>query len=306
MRHLRAYLIAAVAAILLVLGFNSGAVHAASMPAQPDSDFYDGINLLDDSTKSLVESKNRYYQSTSQKPQVVLAAIKSTGGDDIDSYAPDLFSKWGIGQKGKDNGILILYALNGGKRNVRIEVGYGAEGYLTDAISGRILNDNLSGLKSSDKAKTNAALRKVFKAVSTMVDKHYKFKDAPSQVSAGDYNQYRGRSTRGSSGMSLLFKIIGIGVFVVIVVAVLLGNHGGSGRGGNGGGGGFWTWLLLGNLLGGGGRSRYYGDDPTGWGDDDDDDDPFGGFGGFGGGGSFGGGGGGFGGGSSGGGGASV
>lgn len=297
MRHLRAYLIAAAAAILLVLGFSTGSASAASMPAQPNADYYDGINLLDSATKQLVESKNRYYQSTSQKPQVVLAAIKSTGGDDIDSYAPDLFSKWGIGQKGKDNGILILYALNGGKRNVRIEVGYGAEDYMTDAISGRILNDNLKGLKSSDDAKTNAALQKVFEAVTTMVDKHYKFKNTTSNISDDDYNRYRGRNT---SGMSLLIKIVTIGVVLVIILAVLFGRGGGSGHGG--GGGGFWTWLMLGNLFSGGRGGFYSG----GSGFDDDDDDHFGGFGGFGDGGGFGGGGGGFGGGSSGGGGASV
>ena len=53
-------------------------------------------------------------------------------------YATELFNKWGIGQKGKDNGVLILLAM--AERRVEIEVGYGLEGVLNDATCGRILD----------------------------------------------------------------------------------------------------------------------------------------------------------------------
>lgn len=300
MRKLHAWAFALVAAVLLLIGIAPVNAHAATMPAKPDADYYDGISLLDDTTRQLVEDKNQFYQSTKQKPQVVLAAIKSTGGDSIDSYAPDLFSKWGVGQKGKDNGILILFARNDGDNNVRIEVGYGAESYMTDAISGRILQDNLDDLKSNDDAEVNTGLRNVFNAVATMVDKHYKYKSDSNTLTSAKYNEYRGRTqTRtGSSTLAKLIKGIVSIIILLVILVVVLGGSGGNGRGGHGGGSGNgWLWFLLGNMLGSGfgGRSSFR-----------DDDDHFGGFGGggFGDGGGFGGGG--FGGGSSGGGGASV
>lgn len=212
--------------------------------------------------------------------------MKSSGDGGVDDYAPDLFSKWGIGQRGKDNGILILYALNGGKRNMRIEVGYGAEGYLTDAIAGRILNDNLDNIKSDDPAKVNVALRHVFNAVTTLVDKHYDYKADDNTLSDEQIAQYQ--DGESGNGGSLTFKILGIGVFVFIILLILLGGGNGGGRNGRGGGSG-WGWYLLASLLSSS-NNRYRGGG--------------GGFGGYGGGGGFGGGG--FGGGSSGGGGASV
>lgn len=278
--------------VLLTLGTTT-AVRAATLPAQPDANYYDGISLLDQETTALVTKQNDYYQTTKAKPQVVLAAIKSTGGDDIDSYAPDLFQKWGIGQKGKDNGILILFAKNGGKNNVRIEVGYGMEAYMTDAKSANLLNAHLSDLKSSKAANVNRGLRAVFKGVAEVVSRHYGYK-----VVSADGTQSRvARTTNsgnGGSAAGLIVKAVGVIVILVIIIAVLFGGgSGGSGRGGRRRGS-VWPWLLLGMSLDGTRRSR--------------PDDRWGGPGGFGGGGFGGGGfgGGGFGGGSSGGGGASV
>lgn len=59
----------------------------------------------------------------------------------IEEYASELFAAWGIGQKGKDNGALLLLAMT--ERKVRIEVGYGLEGALPDALVGRILDDKV-------------------------------------------------------------------------------------------------------------------------------------------------------------------
>jgi uncharacterized protein len=70
--------------------------------------------------------------------QVVVATIDSTSPDTIENYAVKLFEKWGIGQKTKDNGVLLLVAAR--DRALRIEVGYGLEGALTDALSNRIIN----------------------------------------------------------------------------------------------------------------------------------------------------------------------
>lgn len=65
--------------------------------------------------------------------QVVVVTLKSLQGDDIADYGYQLGRHWGIGQKGKNNGVLLIVAPN--ERKLRIEVGYGLEGVLTDAES---------------------------------------------------------------------------------------------------------------------------------------------------------------------------
>src|SRR4051812_39115728 len=63
--------------------------------------------------------------------QVVVATVASLEGQSIEDYGVGLGRAWGIGQKGKNNGVILLVAPN--ERKVRIEVGYGLEGELTDA-----------------------------------------------------------------------------------------------------------------------------------------------------------------------------
>ena len=66
--------------------------------------------------------------------QIAVVTINSLGGSDIDSYAVDLFKKWGIGSKSTDHGVLILLAVK--DRKYRIEVGYGLEPILPDGKVG--------------------------------------------------------------------------------------------------------------------------------------------------------------------------
>ena len=72
---------------------------------------------------------------------IVVATFPSVEGGDVDRAAVELFQAWGIGQKGKDNGILILASIN--DRRARIEVGYGLEGVVTDADAGDILRQQV-------------------------------------------------------------------------------------------------------------------------------------------------------------------
>ncbi|MFL6764251.1 MAG: TPM domain-containing protein [Sphingomicrobium sp.] len=73
--------------------------------------------------------------------QFVLATIKSLEGYPIEDYGYRLGRAWGIGQKGKDNGVILLVAPN--EHKVRVEVGYGATAYLTDAMSGLIIRETI-------------------------------------------------------------------------------------------------------------------------------------------------------------------
>ncbi|MFD1410344.1 TPM domain-containing protein [Lapidilactobacillus gannanensis] len=246
---------------------------AAALPGRPQANFYDQLNILDQTTKKLVSQKNITYDQTKQRPQIMLATIKSTDGDSIDSYAPDLFAHWGLGQRQRDNGVLILYALNNGKRNVRIEVGYGLESELTDALSGRILQQAKADLKSTDATKINRGLRQVFNSVATVIDKKYDFKADKNTLSDEAYQKIKGKQESSWTD--------NIGTIIVILILVLLFMGGGHGRGG---GGLWWLWALLGS---GSNRNNHWGGGSGGFGGGDS-----GGFGGFsGGGGSSGGGG---------------
>src|SRR5262249_53224341 len=69
--------------------------------------------------------------------QLVVATVRSLGGSSVEDYANRLFRDWKLGQQGRNNGVLLLVAPN--ERKVRIEVGYGLEGTLTDALSKTVI-----------------------------------------------------------------------------------------------------------------------------------------------------------------------
>lgn len=83
--------------------------------------------------------------------QFAVVTVKSLDGVSIEEYAVKLFEKWGIGEKGKDNGLLLLVARD--EREMRFEVGYGLEGVLPDAFCGRVIDEVLTPhFKSGDYA----------------------------------------------------------------------------------------------------------------------------------------------------------
>jgi len=73
--------------------------------------------------------------------EIFVVALKSTGDVDLKSFATELFNEWGIGKKGKDNGLLILLVLD--QRKVTMETGYGMEGVFPDATCIDIINNNI-------------------------------------------------------------------------------------------------------------------------------------------------------------------
>src|SRR6184192_1045055 len=80
--------------------------------------------------------------------QIAVATINSLDGSDIESYAVDLFKKWGIGSKATDRGVLVLLAVQ--DRRYRIEVGYGLEPILPDGKVGGFGREAVPLLKQSN------------------------------------------------------------------------------------------------------------------------------------------------------------
>src|SRR5690554_1638231 len=126
--------------VLIAFSFLSESVSGQyEIPPKPSvqTSLYDYINLLTPSQKANLENKLiRYADSTST--QIVCIIIGSTNGEDISMLGAAWGQKWGIGQKGEDNGILITLAKD--DRRVDINTGYGIEYRVTDLMAERIIN----------------------------------------------------------------------------------------------------------------------------------------------------------------------
>ncbi len=97
----------------------------------------DYANMISPQTKRVLNEKLKALED-SDSTQVVILTIPSLKGDNLEEFSMRVVEKWKIGQKGLDNGVLLLVVKN--DRKVRIEVGYGLEGRLTDLLAGRIVD----------------------------------------------------------------------------------------------------------------------------------------------------------------------
>jgi len=73
--------------------------------------------------------------------EIAIVTVTTLEGRTVEEYANELFREWGIGQKGKNNGLLILVAVK--EHKTRIEVGYGLEGKLTDGFCGDVIRNQM-------------------------------------------------------------------------------------------------------------------------------------------------------------------
>jgi uncharacterized protein len=101
----------------------------------------DQANIIPLDTRGALETKLADLESKSGI-QLVVATVKSLEGQEIEPYANELFRTWKLGEKTRNNGVLLLVAPN--EHRVRIEVGYGLEGTLTDALSKVIITNAIA------------------------------------------------------------------------------------------------------------------------------------------------------------------
>jgi len=124
------------AAALAALAGCSAGDRGAALPSRPAGPVADYAGILNASTRAELDSLCRDLEA-SGKGILVVATVKSLEGDSVEGYGHRLATNWGIGHKGKDDGVLLLVAPN--ERKVRIEVGYGLEGILPDGRCGGII-----------------------------------------------------------------------------------------------------------------------------------------------------------------------
>ena len=258
---LGAWTVGLLAAFALLFAFAVPAMAAPTFPPLTGRVVDNAHVLTPEITAALTQKLAALQQKNGR--QVIVVTLASLQGDDIEDYGYQLGRAWGIGQKGKDDGALFIVVP--GEKKVRIEVGYGLEPVLTDALSSVILQTQvLPHFRDGDipggiTAGTDAIVQQLGLSDA----------DAKQQVAqAVERPRPRHHETIGSI-FSLLLILFVIGGFL---------------RGGRRGGGMGWALPLM--FLGGafGGRDR---DDDWGGGGGGGGGDSFGG----GGGGSFGGGG---------------
>src|SRR6266446_7777903 len=127
--------------LLAVLLFAAlGGVASASLPIPPPPDhrINDYAGALSADERARLEDKLRTRERESSN-QIVVAIFRSLEGESLEDFSIRLAQAWRIGRKGLDNGVIFLVFID--DRKMRLEVGYGLEGNLTDAVSSSILGD---------------------------------------------------------------------------------------------------------------------------------------------------------------------
>jgi uncharacterized protein len=121
-------------ALLTILTSQTTCRRKPTLP-RPQNYVADYANVVDSADENRL---NAVLKELEQKTgaQYIILTVKSTGGVPIEEFSIALAQKWRLGQKGKDNGLLFTLAID--DRRWRFEVGYGLEGYVTDAYCGRI------------------------------------------------------------------------------------------------------------------------------------------------------------------------
>jgi uncharacterized protein len=233
----------------------SGSSSATTTPPSPTRFVTDGAEFLSSSAQDELEQRlARYERDTGH--QVLLWIGPTTGGEPLESWAVRAFAAWRVGRKGLDDGV-VLFIL-AADRKVRIEVGYGVEDRVPDAVAARIIGDELiPRLRAGDQdGAARAGIAGVLGALGGEAG-------TPREAAPT-----RSAPREMSLGRLILLGLIGLVVlgFIItnpqlaLMLLMTLNSHGSRGGGGWGGGGGFgggggWGGGGGGGFSGGGGRS---------------------------------------------------
>jgi uncharacterized protein len=231
----------ALGAMLFALILAPAAHAAMSFPALTGR-VVDDANVLSDDTKNQL-TQLLAQEEKQTKNQIVVVTLQSLGGYPLEDFGYQLGRHWGIGQKGKNTGALIIVVPS--EHKVRIEVGYGLEGVLTDAASKVVIDRYMvPAFKRGDYnggvlAGTNAVLQLLGGVTLT-----------PPQYSDNDQDQDQPRHHGFPWFVVLILVWVVFGRFLWPLL--FLGGLGGMGRRGSWGGGGFGGGFGGGGFGGGG------------------------------------------------------
>ncbi|MCW5201543.1 TPM domain-containing protein [Desulfobulbus sp. US4] len=248
----------------------------------------DYAHMISGPAKAKLERTLESFERT-DSTQLAVLTVDSLEGDPLEDFSIRVAEKWGIGQKGKDNGVLLVVAKK--ERRARLEVGYGLEGVLTDLLAGRIIDDIITprfklgqfdqGFESGAAAVIQAT-RGEFKAVQTSTRRGGRSESSPLLsylFFGGIFSSFLGKASRkwgmlagaiilpvvvllalpSFPGWLILLLLIPAGALAGLLLSIIpiidffSGSGGGSSMGGSSSGGGFGGFG--GGSFGGGGAS---------------------------------------------------
>lgn len=214
---------------------------------EKDVYIYDEDNVIDDDVekdlnKMLVELEEK------TEAEFAVVSVESLLDKSIEDYANNLFNTLGIGKKGEDNGVLLLFSRSDEK--VRLEIGRGLEGCLNDSKCGRILDDFFVPYRENDEY--TEATEMTVKAVLSVIADEY-------EINIQGLEETLPTEEDSDDGLPEWVWII-IVIAIIFALAIILAFFGGGSSSGGGffGGysGGFSSGGFGGGFSGGGGASR--------------------------------------------------
>lgn len=222
---------------------------------KPSSFVNDYAGIINSETKTKLERILSSFEGAT-KIEISVVTVPTLNGSPMDDYANELFKEWRIGKRSENNGLLVIVAPN--DRKARIEVGYGLEGAINDALAGRIQDETmLPWFKNGDYSTGifNGAIESI-----RILNIKYALGLNIDDINTAGLIHINNHNKRTSSPLSVIFKII---IFIIAAIVFIrnpwlflffLMSSGGRGSGGGFGGGGFGGFG--GGLSGGGGASR--------------------------------------------------
>ncbi|MCF7797224.1 MAG: TPM domain-containing protein [Lentisphaeria bacterium] len=234
---------------LVILLVSSGLIAAEDelFPATINRYVNDWAGLMTTRQAQQLEMQLRQFENATSN-QFVVATFPSLKGQNLEDVSIRMYEAWRLGQKGRDNGVLLTVWK--AERKIRIEVGYGLEPVLTDALSGRIIRDEMA--PSFRRGDFYGGIIHGVKAIMAATRGEY----------TGQGSRARGKDDGGGIA-GLLFPLLFFfllfgrrrGALGGFLLGSMLGSAMGGRRGGFGGGGGFGGFSGGGGFGGGGGAS---------------------------------------------------
>lgn len=244
--------------VTLLLSFN---VLAYTPPPAPTDGFLlDQAHVLSSGEASCLRYKLAHINANT-KNQIAVLTLASLDGENIDDVAHAVFNSRGVGRKGLDNGVLLVWAL--GDRKIRIETGKGVGGELTDLQS----NDIIQRMKPDARAQRYAAaINLAADSINSALDNR---KTTTNPTGGADHpntpahNSSGGCDSSGTSDVSPGTVVMVIIIIFVLLLLVARRRNGGGGSWGTGGG----SW---GSSSGGGSSDGGFGGGDSGGGGSSD------------------------------------
>jgi uncharacterized protein len=224
--------------IFIFLHLTTISLFAQKVPEHGGQWVHDKANVLSSQTISELESYLKYHRDSTSN-QIAILIVPSLEGGDIDEFANRVFNSWVLGQKQKDNGILLLISIQ--DRLARIEVGQGLEGALTDLESSRINRYELAPrFRTGD---YDGGVKAAVAAIVQSIQGEY-VNDDPSPTK---------RKKKGSPMLTVML--------ILLLIIFLSRRKGGRGCGGYWSSGGGWLPPVIGGGFGSSGGSWDSGSD---------------------------------------------